>query len=98
MNLNTATNEQLDEYRLKTASILKIDPFMLDYIWMSDPETGLKNRVLYAKRGAAEVLRQNLSISVESLVPSRLRPDAPRLPLGARACGASAFHAVGTFA
>jgi hypothetical protein len=70
MNLNTATNEQLDEYRLKTASILKIDPFMLDYIWMSDPETGLKNRVLYAKRGAAEVLRQNLSISVESLVPS----------------------------
>ena len=70
MNLNTATNEQLDEYRLKTASILKIDPFMLDYIWMSDPETGLKNRVLYAKRGAAEVLRQNMSISVESLVPS----------------------------
>jgi hypothetical protein len=70
MNLNTATNEQLDEYRLKTASILKIDPFMLDYIWMSDPETGLKNRVLYAKRGAAEILRQNLSISVESLVPS----------------------------
>lgn len=70
MNLNTATNEQLDEYRLKTASILKIDPFMLDYIWMSDPETGLKNRVLYAKRGAAEVLRQNLNISVESLVPS----------------------------
>jgi len=70
MNLNIATNEQLDEYRLKTAAILKIDPFMLDYIWMSDPETGLKNRVLYAKRGAAEVLRQNLSISVESLVPS----------------------------
>jgi hypothetical protein len=70
MNLNTATNEQLDEYRSKTASILKIDPFMLDYIWMSDPETGLKNRVLYAKRGAAEVLRQNLNINVESLVPS----------------------------
>ena len=69
MNLNTATNEQLEEYRQKTASILKIDPFMLDYIWMNDSETGLKNRVLYAKRGAAEVLRQNLKISILSMVP-----------------------------
>jgi hypothetical protein len=67
MNLNTATNEQLEEYRTKTAGILKIDPFMLDFIWMNDAETGLKNRVLYAKRGAAEVLRQNLGISILSM-------------------------------
>src|SRR6266850_4893357 len=67
MNLNTATNEQLEEYRQKTASILNIDPLMLDFIWMNDPESGLKNRVLYAKRGAAEVLRQNLNISVLSM-------------------------------
>lgn len=69
MNLNVATNEQLDEYREKTASVLKIDPFMLDYIWMVDSETGLKNRVLYAKRGAAEVLRQNLGINILSMEP-----------------------------
>ena len=45
MNLNTASNEELETYRIKTASVLKIDPFMLDFIWMNDPDTGLKNRV-----------------------------------------------------
>ena len=67
MNLNIASNEELESYRIKTASVLKIDPFMLDFIWMNDPDRDLKNRVLYAKRGAAEVLRQNLGISMISM-------------------------------
>jgi hypothetical protein len=67
MNLNTATNEQLDQYRDAIAKVQGIDPLMLDYIWMDDPETGLRNRVLYAKRGVAEILRHKLGISVTSL-------------------------------
>lgn len=70
MNLNTATNEQLDQYRDSIAKVQGIDPLMLDYIWMDDPETGLRNRVLYAKRGVAEILRHKLGISVTSLVSS----------------------------
>lgn len=69
MNLNTATNEQLEAYRAQIAEILKIDALMLDFIWMDDPESGLKNRVLYAKRGAAEILRQQRGINITSLVP-----------------------------
>jgi hypothetical protein len=68
MNLNTATNEELDQYRDAIAKVQGIDPLMLDYIWMDDPETGLRNRVLYAKRGVAEILRHKLGISVTSLV------------------------------
>jgi hypothetical protein len=70
MDLNTASQEQLDQYRAQVAGIIKIDPLMLDYIWMFDPETGLKNRVLYAKRGAAEILRQSHTISITSVVPT----------------------------
>jgi hypothetical protein len=67
MDLNTASIEQLDAYRATVAKTMNIDPLMLDYIWMNDPETGLRNRVLYAKRGAAEVLRHELNISVTGL-------------------------------
>lgn len=69
MNLNTASNEQLNEYREAIAKVQGIDPLMLDFIWMDDAETGLKNRVLYAKRGVAEILRQKLGIRTTSLVP-----------------------------
>jgi hypothetical protein len=67
-NLNEMTNEQLDAYREQTAKILDIDPLMLDFIWMDNPDTGLRNRVLYARRGAAEILRKQLGISVTNLV------------------------------
>ena len=70
MDLNTATNEQLEVYRATVAKTMSIDPLMLDFIWMNDPESGLRNRVLYAKRGAAEVLRHELKVSVTSLVMS----------------------------
>lgn len=70
MDLNTASNEQLEVYRATVAKTMSIDPLMLDFIWMNDPETGLRNRVLYAKRGAAEVLRHELKVSVTSLVMS----------------------------
>jgi hypothetical protein len=70
MDLNTASIEQLDAYRATVAKTMNIDPLMLDYIWMNDPETGLRNRVLYAKRGAAEVLRHELNISVTGLTLS----------------------------
>jgi len=68
MNLNNATNEQLDAYKDKVAGILNIDPMMLDYIWIYDSESGLRNQVLYAKRGAAEVMREQRKISITSLV------------------------------
>lgn len=67
MDLNTATNEQLEVYRATVAKTMNIDPLMLDFIWMNDSETGLRNRVLYAKRGAAEVLRHELKVSVTAL-------------------------------
>jgi hypothetical protein len=70
MDLNTATNEQLDAFRATVAKTMAIDPMMLDFIWMNDPETGLRNRVLYAKRGVAEVLRHELGISITGLTPS----------------------------
>ena len=44
MNLNSATNEQLEAYKVKVAGILNIDPMMLDYIWIYDPESGLRER------------------------------------------------------
>lgn len=67
MDLNIASTEQLDAYRATVAKTMNIDPLMLDFIWMNDPETGLRNRVLYAKRGAAEVLRHELKVSVVAL-------------------------------
>ncbi len=67
MNLNIATTEQLDAYKIKVAGILKLDPDMLDYIWVYDAFSGLRNQVLYAKRGAAEVIREQRNISVLSL-------------------------------
>lgn len=70
MDLNTASNEQLDQYRATVAKTMNIDPMMLDYLWMNDPETGLRNRVLYAKRGACEILRHELKVSVTALVMS----------------------------
>lgn len=70
MNLNTASPEQLEAYKAAVAAVLNVDPLMLDYIMMPDPMgfTGT-NRVLYAKRGAAEVLRKNMGIDIVSLTP-----------------------------
>jgi hypothetical protein len=70
MDLNIASNEELNAFKVAVCATNGIDPLMLDYIWMNDPETGLRNRVLYAKRGAAEVLRKNLGISITSLIQS----------------------------
>ena len=67
MNLNSASDQELEQYREKVAGIVGLDPMMLDYIWVYDQETGLKNRVLYAKRGAAEIIRNQRHISVTSL-------------------------------
>src|SRR5208337_538419 len=70
MNLNTATPQELESYKAAVSAVLGVDPLMLDYITMPDPMgfTGT-NRVLYAKRGAAEVLRKNMGIDILSLTP-----------------------------
>lgn len=69
MNLNSATDQELELYREKVATIVGLDPMMLDYIWVYDQESGLRNRVLYAKRGAAEIIRNQRFISITSLTP-----------------------------
>ncbi len=66
--LNDLNNEQREEYYQKICKSFDLDPGLrlLDFIWVPRPD-GLQDLVLYAKRGAAEVLRNKRGISVTKM-------------------------------
>lgn len=69
-NLNELTNEQREAHRVAVCVAVGLDPNPalghLDYIWMPQ-ENGLKNLVLYARRGTTELLRDINDIDVKTL-------------------------------
>jgi hypothetical protein len=67
LNLNTATEIELQHYKQTVCNDLNIPPILLDFINMPDAMGFGSNRVLYCKRGAAEVLRKNLGIDIVGL-------------------------------
>ncbi len=69
MNLNELTNEQREEYYQQVCKTVGLDPNLrlLDYIWI-EQENGLKNLVLYCRRGGAEILRARQGIEVVDLI------------------------------
>jgi hypothetical protein len=67
MNLNTATEVELNVYKLSVCKALGLDPVLLDFTNMPDAMGYGTNKVLYCKRGAAEVLRKNLGIDIVGL-------------------------------
>jgi hypothetical protein len=67
LNLNVATEIELQHYKQTICVALNIDPILLDFINMPDAMGYGSNRVLYARRGAAEVLRKNLGIDIIGL-------------------------------
>src|SRR5208282_49084 len=74
MNLVDLNNEQREDYKVKVSQAIGLDPALnlLDYFWIPQ-ENGFNSLVLYAKRGAAEILREKHSVNITSLV----REDGP---------------------
>jgi hypothetical protein len=74
MNLSDMTNEQREEHKIRVCNTIGLDPALglLDYFWIPQ-ENGFSNLVLYAKRGAAEILREKHNIIVTKLS----REDGP---------------------
>jgi len=74
MNLADMSTEQREDYKVKVSQAIGLDPALnlLDYFWIPQ-ENGFNSLVLYAKRGAAEILREKHSVNITSLV----REDGP---------------------
>lgn len=69
-NLSEMTNEQREQHRMAVCMAIGLSPDpalgLLDYIWMLQ-ENGMNNLVLYAKRGALELVRDIQGIDIKSL-------------------------------
>jgi hypothetical protein len=69
-NLSEMSNEQREQHRIAVCVALGLDPDPrlgnLDYAWMP-AENGMKNLVLYAKRGITEQLRDINDVNITSL-------------------------------
>jgi hypothetical protein len=74
MNLADMSNEQREEHKIRVSKQIGLDPALnlLDYFWIPQ-EGGLSSLVLYAKRGAAEILREKNDVHVTVLT----RQDGP---------------------
>ena len=74
MNLADMSNEQREEHKIRVSKQIGLDPALnlLDYFWIPQ-ENGLSSLVLYAKRGAAEILRDKHDVHVTVLT----RQDGP---------------------
>jgi hypothetical protein len=69
-NLSEMSNEQREQHRIAVCVALGLDPDPrlgnLNYAWMP-AENGMKNLVLYARRGAVEQLREINGVDIKSL-------------------------------
>jgi len=74
MNLADMSNEQREEHKIRVSKQIGLDPALglLDYFWIPQ-ENGFSSLVLYAKRGAAEILRDKHDVHVTVLT----RQDGP---------------------
>lgn len=72
-DLNEMNDAQLEEYRVKVSKFVGLDPEqnLLKFFWM-DNGSGMRNRVLYAPRGATEILRANNGISITRLLQTQI--------------------------
>jgi hypothetical protein len=95
-NLNDLSNEQREEHYQKVCAAIGLDPALrlLDFIWMNQ-ENGLKNLVLYARRGAAEILRAQRGISITKTEKSNGDGEVTFIVEGRDKTGRTEF-AVGT--
>jgi hypothetical protein len=66
--LGKMTDDQLREYYQQACQYFNIPPEMnlLEFLWLDSGDSGRK-RVLYAKKGATDLLRENLGISITKM-------------------------------
>jgi len=69
-DLSKLSPEELTQYLRDVSTFIGLDPDLnaLDTIWMPNENGPGQSRVVYARRGTAEILRNELKIEVSSLV------------------------------
>jgi hypothetical protein len=67
-DLERLSEEERQRYAREASAYFGLDPDLngLDFIWMNSGD-GLRKLVLYARRGVADILREKLDITIESL-------------------------------
>jgi hypothetical protein len=68
-NLDGLTDAQIAEYARDVSIYFDLDPAVnwFDVLWMVDPDTGLRRRQLYARRGTTDVMRDKRGISITEM-------------------------------
>lgn len=69
-NLDGLSDEAIKQYMRDVSVYFDLDPEVnwFDVLWMTDPDTGLRRRQLYARRGTTDILRDKRGISVTDMV------------------------------
>jgi hypothetical protein len=74
-DLSQLNQEQIDAYLREVSEFIGLDPDLngLDTIWMVNESGPGQSRVVYARRGTAEILRNNRGIDVSSLTDKMVK-------------------------
>lgn len=69
-NLEGLDDAAIERYKADVSNYFGLDPAVnwFDVLWMTDPDTGLRRRQLYARRGTTDILRDRRKISVDEMV------------------------------
>jgi len=68
-NLEGLDDATIEKYKVDVSAYFGLDPSMnwFDVLWMTDPDTSLRRRQLYARRGTTDVLRDRRKISITEM-------------------------------
>lgn len=69
-NLEGLDDAAIAQYAADVSVYFGLEPEInwFDALWMTDPDTGLRRKQLYARRGTTDILRDRRKISVEEMV------------------------------
>src|ERR1700752_4326306 len=68
-NLEGLDDAAIEKYKADVSVYFGLDPSMnwFDVLWMTDPDTSLRRRQLYARRGTTDILRDRRKISITEM-------------------------------